>query len=294
MQIRKLACLLIIPLCVKAQPGEKNDFRFHLNHVDMAVDSLTFYALLNSRFIAGAFSSTKIFRDSTGMELLVRGQEHWLHFLPDKGFYKHRLGAVVLQHNSYVWMGIDTLMKHLQSFTSDSLYNRPYRSGGENTDHVHVYEELDDTLSLLKFIPQLQKFSKADYLSWGYTEDDLANGISQEREMRDYVGKETADKLFKSIRSIHVSISPDEEKRMPPLLEGYGYRRAGDKFYLPGSPVLFVNPVKNNTRVNTIHIQLTKPVRKKTVRISENCTLVMAGKDAWLSYSISLPNQNVD
>ena len=288
MQMRKLVLFLWIPLWINAQPGGKTDFKFQLNHIDIAVDSVTFYSLLQNEFISGAFSSTKIFRDSTGSELLVRGQDHWLHFLPDKGFYKHRIGAVVLQHNSFIWMEIDPLIKHLQSFTKDSLYNRPYRSGGENTDHVNVYENLTDTLSLLKFIPQLQKFSKASYLSWGYTEDDLANGISQKREMQDYVGKETADKLFKSIQSIRVTISPDEQERMLPLLKGFGYRGKGNKFYLDGSPALFVNPLKKGTRITTIHMKLTKPVRKKTIRLSDHCSLIMADNDAWLSYSSRL------
>jgi hypothetical protein len=154
-----------------------------------------------------------------------------LHFLPDKGFYKNRLGAVVLAHNSFTWKETDIILNHLQSFTKDSLYDRPYRSGRENTAHITIYENLADSLSLLKFIPQLQKFSKENYLSWGYTEADLENGISQKRDMQDYVGKETADKLFKNIQSIKVTISENELKKILPLMKGFGYSRKGNKFF---------------------------------------------------------------
>jgi hypothetical protein len=152
-------------LNIKNEIAEKNEFKFHLNHVDIAIDSVTFHSLLKNKFVIDTFSSTKIFRDSTGIELLVRGQEHFLHFLPDKGFYKNRLGAVVLAHNSFTWKETDIILNHLQSFTKDSLYDRPYRSGRENTAHITIYENLADSLSLLKFIPQLQKFSKENYLS---------------------------------------------------------------------------------------------------------------------------------
>lgn len=278
---------LLITINVFAQQKQNIDFKFQLNHIDIAVDSVTVQSLLNNKFITDTFSSTKLFRDSTGTDILVRGQDHWLHFLPDKGFYKNRKGAAVLQHNSFIWKETDTIIKHLQSFTKDSLYNRPYRSGGENTDHIHIYENLDDSLSLLKFIPQLQKFPKANYLSWGYTEADLANGISQKRDMQDYVGKETADKLFKSIQSIKVTLSADERKRISPLMKGYGYKRKANKFLLSGSPVVIVTPLKRNTRVTIVHIKLTKPVQKRVIRISDNLLLKMDGDNAWFHNSVS-------
>jgi hypothetical protein len=239
---------------------------------------------MNNKFISDTFSSTKLFRDSTGTDILVRGQDHWLHFLPDKGFYKNRLGAAVLVHENFTWIETDTIIKHLQLFTKDSLYNRPYTSGGENTDHITIYE--NDSLSLLKFIPQLQKFPKADYFSWGYTEADLANGISQKRNMQDYVGKETSDKLFKSIESIKVTASPDELRRIPPLLRGYGYKRQGKKYLLEGSPAVVVTPIKKANRILIVHMKLTKPVSKRSIRLSDNALLIMKGNDAWFHYSV--------
>lgn len=284
-----LVLLLIIALltgCSSLTQPSDESFKYHLNHVDIAVDSVTLHSLLNNSFIADTFSSTKIFRDSTGTEFLVRGQEHWLHFLPTKGFYKNRLGAVVLAHNSFIWKETETILKHLQSFTKDSLYNRPYNSGGENTAHITIYENLVDSLSLLKFIPQLQKYSKENYLSWGYTEADLANGISQKRDMQDYVGKETANKLFKSIQSIKVTLSADELKRIPPLMEGFGYSRKADTFFHDDSPEVVVTPL-SCTRVTIVHIKLAQPVENKIIRISDYCTLTMSGYDAWFSYSSS-------
>lgn len=269
-----------------AQIKQDTIFKFQLNHIDISVDSVTLYSLMSNKFIKNTFSSTKLFRDSTGTDILVRGKLHWLHFLPDKGFYKNRLGAVILAHENFTWLETDTIIKHLHSFTKDSLYNRPYTSGGENTAHVHIYENLADSLSLLKFIPQLQNFRKSDYFNWGYTEADLANGISQKRNMQDYVGKETSDKLFESIKSINVSLSPDEMKRIPPLMKGYGYIRKGNKFLLNGSPIVVVTAMKKAKRSLIVHMRLAESVFKQKIHVSDNALLILKGKDAWFHYSV--------
>ncbi len=276
---------LLISIYVFAQQKQNTIFKFHLNHIDIAVDSVTLHSLMNNKFISDTFSSTKLFRDSTGTEILVRGQDHWLHFLPDKGFYKNRIGAAVLIHENFTWIEIDTIIKHLQLFTKDSLYNRPYTSGGENTDHITIYENLADSLSLLKFMPQLQKFSKADYIRWGYTEADLANGISQKRNMQDYVGKETSDKLFKNIEKIKVTASREELRRIPPLMRGYGYKRTGNKFSLEGSPSVVITSIKKGNRILIVHMKLTKPVSKRSIRLSDNALLILEGNDAWFHFS---------
>jgi hypothetical protein len=283
----KLLYFFLFPIISIAQPAANNVFKFHLNHIDIAVDSVTLHSLMNNKFISDTFSSTKLFRDSTGTEILVRGQDHWLHFLPDKGFYKNRLGAAVLIHENFTWIETNTIIKHLQLFTKDSLYNRPYTSGGENTAHIHIYENLADSLSLLKFIPQLQKFSKANYISWGYTEADLANGISQKRNMQDYVGKETSDKLFKSIEKIKVTASRDELRRIPPLMRAYGYKRTGNNFSLEGSPLVTMKPMKKNIRKTSVHIKLAKPAAKRTISLSNNAVLIIDGYNAWFNYTIS-------
>jgi hypothetical protein len=275
-------------LNIKNEIAEKNEFKFHLNHVDIAIDSVTFHSLLKNKFITDTFSSTKIFRDSTGIELLVRGQEHFLHFLPDKGFYTNRLGAAVLLHHNYTWRKTDTVMQYLQSFTKDSLYNRPYRSGGEDTHYIHIYENFADSLSLLKFIPQFQNFKKSDYLSWGYTPEDLKQGISQEKWMFDYVGVETKDKLFNRIVLINVTTSTDERKRIPPLLKAYGYIKKGNRYLLNGSPTLSVAPLRSS-RVTTIHIKLSRPVQNRMIRISDNSYLLLKGFDAFFNYSVASP-----
>jgi hypothetical protein len=284
---------LLIFNSVFAQQKQNTIFKFQLNHIDIAVDSVTLHSLMNNKFITDTFSSTKLFRDCTGTEFLMRGQDHWLHFLTDKGclccenkFFKNRLGAIVLVHHSFTWKETDNLLKYLQSFTKDSLYNRPYRSADLNIDYINIYEDLSDSLWVLKLIPILQNHSKKDYLSWGYTETDLQNGITQKKWMQDYVGKETSDKLFKSIESIKMTASRDELRRIPPLMRGYGYRRQGKKYLLDGSPAVVVTPLKKAHRRIAVHMKLTKSVPKRSIRLSDNALLSLEGNDAWFHYSV--------
>ncbi len=214
------------------------------------------------------------------------GQQGYIHFLPDKGFYKNRIGACLLVHHSFKWKETDTLINYLQSFTKDSLYNRPYRST-ELIDYINVFENLNDTSSLLKFIPILSNGSKKTYRSWAFTTADLKKGISQMKYMQDYVGKETKNRLFKNIQTIQVSTSADEQKRIPALLKAYGYKRAGNKFLLEGSPSVTMKPGENNIRQTSVQIKLAKPSAKKIIKISINAVLIIDGYNAWFNYTVS-------
>ncbi len=156
----KLLYFFLFPIVAIAQPAADNDFKFQLNHIDICVDSVTYHSLLTNKFISETFSYTKTFNDSTGSEFLVLGQEDYIHFFPEKGFYKNRVGACLLVHHSFKWKETDTLIDYLQSFTKDSLYNRPYRSPELQIDYINVYENLEDTSRLLKFIPILSNGSK--------------------------------------------------------------------------------------------------------------------------------------
>ncbi len=230
--MRKLLIVLIVfPALSFAQRSKESNFLFQLNHIDICVDSITYHSLLKNKFINDAFSFTKTFNDSTGSEFLVLGQEDYIHFLPEKNFYKHRLGACLLVHHSFRWKETHTLIDYLQAFTIDSLYNRPYRFTNLTIDYINVYEDLKDTSRLLKFIPILANGSKEAYFDWGYKPEDLQNGITQKKYMADYVGKETKGKLFQNIRSIEVTASTEEQIRIEKLLRGYGYKRMGSGMF---------------------------------------------------------------
>jgi hypothetical protein len=108
--------------------------------------------------------------------------------------------------------------------------------------------------------------------------------------MQDYVGKETADKLFKNIQSIKVTISENELKKILPLMKGFGYSRKGNKFFHEESPEVIGTPLKENKRVTIIHIKLTQHVQKRMIRISNNGYLLLNGFDAFFNYSVASPN----
>ena len=278
-----LFLLIVFTNAFSRQKQERN-FKYQLNHIGICVDSITFQSLISNKFISDTLFFTKVVKDSTGSEILLLGKEHYLQFYPEKGFFKNRLGACVLYHHSFTWKETDLHLAYLQSFTKDSLYNRPYLSKELNIGYINVYENLADSSRLLKFIPVLQNASKENYLSWGHTTDELVNGISQKKYMSDYVGKETSNKLFKSIHSIIVTASSGEQKRISPLMKGYGYKRRGNKFSLIGSPVVTITTLKRNTHAITIRMKLEQPVQKRVIHVSENGMWVINGYDAWFHY----------
>ena len=258
---------------------------FQLNHIDICIDSVSFNAILKNDFLRDSFAFVKVFTDSTGSEIMLLGKEFFIHLLPDKGFYENRLGATLLVHHSFQKQETKSLMEYLQSFTTDSLYNRPYTSK-MNIDYINVYENLEKKDSLLKFIPILQNWSTNDYLSWGYVHQDLQNGITQKKFMADYVGKETESKLFKNVETITVAVTKSEKGKMSVLLNAYGYKRKGSTYFLTGNPTVHLTEIKNRLRAIIVNISLTKAMRKQNVILSDKVSLTLKNKKASLQYSI--------
>ena len=143
-KIRKFYTVLFL-YCLTASPyvlsqSHKKHPVFQLNHVDICIDTISFIAILKNNFLRDSFNFVKVFTDSTGSEILLLGKESFIHLLPDKGFFKNRLGATLLVHHSYQKQETKPLIKYLLSFTDDSLYNRPYTSPQLSIDYVNVYE----------------------------------------------------------------------------------------------------------------------------------------------------------
>lgn len=260
---------------------------FQLNHVDISIDSISLIQIMNNDFIRDSFAFIKVFKDSTGTEVLLLGKESFVHLLPDKGFFKNRIGACLLVHHSFQWKETDTLKQYLQTFTRDSLYNRPYTSKELSIDYINVYEKSDEEGKLLKFIPILQNHSKKDYQSWGYSQSDFLKGISQKKYMYDYIGKDVSKKLFNNIVNISVMISKNELERIQFLLNAYGYKRFGNSYKLYGNPTINVMEMKSNMRTISLTILLSESVKSKTISISPNATLQLNKNKAIFCYQIS-------
>jgi hypothetical protein len=287
--MRKI-CSVIVLLCLIISNNalsQSSNHRpiFQLNHVDICVDSVTFTSILKNNFLRDSFAFVKVFTDSTGSEILLIGKEFFIHLLPEYGFFENRLGASLLVHHSYRQQDTKMLMEYLQSFTDDSLYNRPYVSSQYNIDYINVYENLGRKDSLFKFIPILQNYSTKDYLSWGYSLNNLQNGVTQKKYMSDYAGKETENKLFKNIETITVAVTSNEKTKIPSLLKAYGYKRKRNRYNLPGGPTVYLTERKNNLRTVRLVISLSKRVPNQKVIISENTVLTLANKTATLTYT---------
>jgi hypothetical protein len=275
----------IITLGVSGKCQEKPVFQ--LNHVDICIDSISLRQIVSNKFLRDSFAFIKIFADSTGSEVLLLGKEYFVHLLPDKGFFTNRIGACLLVHHSFKWEETSALLQHLQLYTRDSLYNRPYSSTELNIDYINVYENLTNERKLFRFIPILQNHSKKNYLSWGYTATDLEQGINQKQYMHDYVGKETEQKLFQNIVDISVAVTKNERLRMTPLLQAYGYKKTGNSFVLHSNPIINLTKIKAKTRTVVLTLLLSESVERKTVLISDNSTFDLNNDKAIFSFRIS-------
>ena len=255
---------------------------FQLNHVDVCIDSVTFNAVLNNTFLRDSLAYMKVFTDSTGSEILLLGQRNFLHLLPDKGFFVNRLGACLLVHHCFKWTETARITEYLQNISGIPLYNRPYASSTLHIDYINVQEESEN--NLLKVIAITQNHSKKDYLSWGYTQANLENGITQTKYMKDYVGKETSSKLFLDIKNLTLDANKKEHDYMTRLLKAYGYKKNGSSYRLNGSPIIYLRKLHSKNRKVKITILLNKTIEQKSLSVSNKMSLAIKGKTLTLEY----------
>jgi hypothetical protein len=247
------------------------------------VDSITFTSLLHNRLIADSFAIVKQWSDSTGSEILILGQQSFIHVFPEKGFYKDRNGTCLLVHHSFRWKETNEHLAYLQDKSGVPVYVRPYHSAETHIDYINIKDPGPE--QLIKAGASLQNPSKKDYYSYGYSDSDLDNGISQEKYMKDYVGKETATKLFQNISKISLSATKTEYSYLLKLLDAYGYQKF-KKFYVLNKTAVVLKRYMPGIRNLRIEIKLSLPAVTQTIRVSENLKLVISGTRAILEYHV--------
>jgi hypothetical protein len=266
------------------QIRSENEHNYQLNHIDLCVDSITFTNLLHNRFIADSFAFVKKWSDSTGAEILILGQQSFIHVFPEKGFYKDKNGASLLIHHSFRWKETNEHLEYLQNKSGVSLYVRPYHSAQTHIDYINIKEP--GPVQLIKAGASLQNPSKQDYYSYGYNDSDLVNGISQEKYMNDYVAKETATKLFQNITAITLSVTETENNYLLKLLDAYGYQKMKN-FYVLNKSAVVLKRYKPGNRNLHVELKLSAETRPQTIVVSENFTLVISGTMAILKYKVA-------
>ena len=255
--------------------------QFHLNHIDICVDSITFSNLMQNTFIRDSFAFVKVWSDSTGSEILLLGQQSFIHVFPEKGFYTKKNGACFLIHHSLKWKETEEHLAYLQKKTSVPVYVRPYISKDTHIDYINTKDPGPE--KFIKTGACLQNPSEKDYYSYGYDDSDLIKGITQQKYMYDYVGKQTSAKLFHNITQLKLNVSALENNYMHKLLTVYGYKKMKNYFVLNETAVL-LHKLRSGKRRIEIEILLSSEVLPQTIPVSKNLILILGGKSALLKY----------
>lgn len=235
-----------------------------MGHIDLVLDSLAFHDVLQDTFLTEIFSVSS--QDTTmyskpSYDLYLLGQETFLHFSLAKEFWDKMEGSGVLVFQSInPGMG-DSLLQAWQTHHADSLYFHTYKGSDFQLEEIMPNRKINPEESKqANFTPILTSYTKESYLNWGFTEDELKQGVSMRQFMKSW-DTTTVNKPFKKINALAVQVLPQELVELESALITLGYTKGTESFTHQIHPEIYYSIFESSpfTRYTKIEIELDDP-----------------------------------
>lgn len=263
----------------KATSGEQipsSDF----SHIMPVIDSAAFDIMRQDSFLTNTFSFAE--NDTmmtTVFSLYLWGQNHFLHFSPDKGYFKNQAGtAYIIFQSNKPGVG-DALKQAWQKQTKDSLISYDF----EGPDFVlteiigarHASVRKTKTNHL---IPMLSSYSPETYKRWGLP--DSSN--STVSDFIKSVNRKAQNKLFNSIQSVDLVVTNAELELLRSMLMITGYKHQHGIFTRSGQPAVnyVVDERPGKSKLKKINILLSEETPARIIDLGETGQITFRGKQA--------------
>jgi hypothetical protein len=245
------------------------------------IDSAAFEIMQQDSFLINTFSFAE--NDtmmSSVYSLYFWGKNHFLHFSPNKGYFKHQRGTAYLIFQSKKPGVGDALKQVWQKQTKDSLISYDFE-GSEFvlTEIIGARHGSVDESPTNHLIPMLSSYSAETYKRWGLpdtTESNLSDFIKK-------VEKNVSDKLFDKIASVDLIITNAELELLRSMLVMNGYEQNKNSFLKAGEPTInyaIDDEQPTKSRVQRIDILLSEETSARTIHLGESGQIIIQGNRA--------------
>lgn len=265
----------------KAAPLPVTDF-FHL---DLVVDAEDFEQIRTDKFWAGDFGAsfvdTSAINGKPSIELYLLGQETFLHINLNKGYWENRTGGGGIIFQSRFPDNLDSIANAWQQFYPDSIIRRNVKfSAGNEVAELAPYSKRDSASPVVPSVyPVLLSFSRPSYLNWGFTNEQINQGITMKEYMSSW-DTSLNKKLFRKITAIHVRVTETERKWLESGLKTAGYQNHKNVFTHGEGPTFYLEKTEAAVvpRVSRIDILLSTAVEEKKLPLGKQYTAQIKGQ----------------
>lgn len=262
-----LLTLIGLSSCKKKEVEKEIEIKIptsEMGHIDLVLDSLAFYDVLQDTFLTEIFSvssqDTKMY-SKPSYDLYLLGQETFFHLSLAKEFWENMEGSGVIVFQSLNPGVGDSLLQAWQTHYADSLYFHTYEGSDFQFQEVMPNRKKNSESSKqANFTPILTSYTKESYLNWGFSEDELKQGVSMRQFMKSW-DTTTMSKPFKKIKALAVQVLPQELVELESALMTLGYSKGTESFTHSIHPEIHYSIFEATpfTRYTKIEIELDDP-----------------------------------
>lgn len=288
-----LFTFLVSLFACKTPPSKpQNATISELGHIDVILDSTTWYAIKTDSFVRSEFGvleiDTTYYGGKPSYDLYVLGSLNFLHFSLAKGYWDNQQGGGVLVFQSQKPGQKDSLLHSWKQFYADSLYVHTFKGGDFTLDEVMAWYKRDTTKPKeARIFANLTTYSVDAYRNWGITDSLVNAGLVMKQFMEDWGGEELKNRLFNSITELQMAINPQEFKEIRTALLTTGYEENNDHFTHAFNPPIYIttSEKKGKSKYTKVKFKLNRSIPEKEIVFSPKATLKLSGTEAWFLFN---------
>jgi Family of unknown function (DUF5829) len=263
-----------------------------LGHIDVILDSATWYAIRNDFFTQKEFgvlnNDTAYYGGKPSYDLYLLGHLNFLHISLAKGFWVKKEGSGVLVFQTRKPSMKDSLLNSWKQFYKDSLFIHTFKGTDFTLDEVMAWYKSDSSKpKTSQIFANLTTYSTDAYRNWGITDSLVNAGLSMKQFMEGWGAEDLKNKLFNSITELYMTINRQEYKEIRSALLATGYTEDKNIFSHPFNPKIYVtlSEEKGRSKYSRIKFSLNNSVENKEIVFSRHATLKLNGKEGWFIFN---------
>ncbi len=263
-----------------------------LGHLDLILDSSTWFAIKNDSFIQKEFGviniDTGYYGGKPSYDLYLLGQLNFLHLSLVKGFWDNQQGGAVIVFQTQKPGQKEALLSSWKQFYKDSLFIHSFKGSDFTLDEVMAWYERDTSKPKeANIFANLTTYSVDAYKNWGISDSIINAGLAMKQFMGDWGGEPLKTRLFNSIAELHITINQREFKEIESALLSVGYNENKNNFTHASNPAIHITTTEEKTKskYSKIKFKLNRSTGEKEIIFSPTLKLNLSGVDGWLIFN---------
>lgn len=278
-----LGVLTVLILSCETKPTYLKAPISDLGHIDLVLDSIDYYAIINDSFLTGDFGfyqlDTVFYGGKPSYDMYLAGQENFFHISLAKGYWQDKAGSGIIVFQTRKPDMQDSLLTTWKQYYTDSLTSHVFHGDGFDLGEVMTYRPKEQgSDKQAEFFSNLTSYSKKSLKNWGMNDSLIDEGISMQEFMKDW-DTSIPNKLFKKITQLNVQITQNEFKDLESSLKTVGYTQTGDSFNHKSNPKVIYEIVKESKfpKYKRIEIELSRPTSERNFTIANSYNVMVKG-----------------